>query len=218
MASPIDICNLALARIGRDETITSLTESSKAARKCQLFYDPCLAEVLARFPWAFAQRIQPLQLEPDAPMIPGYGLAYDKPADAVALTAIVPDAAVSDAASFFTGCCGPWNPEPYRRGVAYRQALADDGDRIVYLTNVPQAWAVYTAMIENTSMFPPLFVSMLADRLAMELAMPMTADPRWFQVAQRRYVDSGLDAAARELEQESAEPRRPLARSLQVRR
>ena len=29
-----------------------------------------------------------------------------------------------------------------------------------------------------------MIVSLIADRLAMELAMPMTADPRWFQVAQ----------------------------------
>lgn len=218
MASPIEICNLALGRIGRDETITSFTEQSKAARKCNRFYGQCLDEVLSRFPWAIAQRIQALApVASTIDLIPGYGYAYEKPADAIALHTIVPDGLVSDATSFFTGCCGPWNPRPYRHGLAYRQALSDDKLRVVYLTNVEHAWAVYTVRVSNTDLFPPLMVSMIVDRLAMELAMPMTADPRWFQVAQQRYAQASIDAASREMEQETPE-QRPVPRAILARR
>ena len=217
MASKIDISNLALGRTGRDETITSFTESSKAAQKCKQFYEQCQDEVLSKFPWAFAQRIQALASVPlTDTLIPGWGFAYEKPADAIALQAIVPNDYVQDAAAHFCGCDGPWNPNAYRNGVQYRQALSDDQQRVIYLTNVEQAWAVYTVRIINTEIFPPLLVSMIADRLSMELAMPMTADPRWFQVAQQRYVQSSIEAAGRELEQESPEIR-PVARSVRAR-
>lgn len=218
MAGPIDICNLALGRIGRDETITSFTEQSKAARKCAQFYPQCLDEVLAKYPWAFAQRIEALAPVPlDSDLIPGYGYGYQKPVDAIAIHAIIPDGYVGDATAFFTGCCGPWNPQPYRHGVQYRQALSADKLRVIYLTNVEGAWVVYTVRVENTELFPPMLVSMLADRLAMELAMPMTADPRWFQVAQQRYANTAIEAASRELEQETPE-RRSTARAVLARR
>lgn len=218
MASNIDIANLALGRIGRDETISSFTEASKAARKCAQFYDQCQDEILARFPWAFAQRIQALAPMPESDiLIPGWGFAYEKPVDAISLSAIVPEGYVGEAINFFACCSGPWNPQGYKRGVQYRQALSDDQTRIVYLTNVENAWAVYTIRVTNTDIFPPLLVSMIADRLAMELAMPMTADPRWFQYAQQRYTLSSMDASSRELEQESAE-QRPTPRAIVARR
>lgn len=218
MASKIDIANLSLGRIGRDETISSFDESSKAARKCKQFYDQCQNEVLARYPWAFAQRIQALAPMPlTDTLIPGWGFAYEQPADALGITAIVPNDYVGEAINFFACCDGPWNPQAYKRGVQYRKALSDDQTGIIYLTNVENAWAVYTVKVENTEIFPPLMVSMIADRLGMELAMPMTADPRWYQYMQQRYTLSSMDASSRELEQESKE-QRPTPRAVMARR
>ena len=53
MASEVQICNLALAKVG-DEQITSLTENSKAARLCNLVYEPMRDATLRAHPWNFA--------------------------------------------------------------------------------------------------------------------------------------------------------------------
>ena len=53
MASEVQLCNLALAKVG-NEQITSLTENSKAARLCNLVYEPMRDATLRAHPWNFA--------------------------------------------------------------------------------------------------------------------------------------------------------------------
>ena len=55
MASVVEICNIALTRIGQNEPIVSLTEQSKAAELCSLHYATCRDEVLRDFDWPFAE-------------------------------------------------------------------------------------------------------------------------------------------------------------------
>ena len=54
MASVINICNIALARIGNSRTINSLTEKTKEAYTCNLFYESMRDAVLADNDWNFA--------------------------------------------------------------------------------------------------------------------------------------------------------------------
>jgi hypothetical protein len=53
MASEVDICNMALNRIGED-SIIALTEDSKAARSCNLIYSDVRDSMLREHPWNFA--------------------------------------------------------------------------------------------------------------------------------------------------------------------
>lgn len=55
MATSVDICNYALARLG-DISITALNNSTKASRLCTLLYAQLRDEVLSVFPWSFATR------------------------------------------------------------------------------------------------------------------------------------------------------------------
>lgn len=55
MATSVDICNYALARLG-DISITALDNSTKASRLCTLLYAQLRDEVLSVFPWTFATR------------------------------------------------------------------------------------------------------------------------------------------------------------------
>lgn len=203
-----DICNIALGRIGVDRTIASLNEASKEARNCKRFYPLARDEVLEKHPWAFALRVKPLALLPTAPgLLPGFAYAYALPADAASVLEVVPAGMVDAAVGYYGAhdCCGPWNPgRGYR--YAFRRALSDDGTTPVLLSNLADAWAVYNARVENTAAYSTLFVSLVADRLAMELAMPMTVDPRWFQVCQQRYDRATIEAATRDLEQQAFGP------------
>lgn len=54
MPSIIDICNLALDKIGAEGTLVSLDDKIKEARLCKKHYDMSRASVLSQHPWKFA--------------------------------------------------------------------------------------------------------------------------------------------------------------------
>lgn len=85
-----DICNVALARVGQRQFITSLDPAVDAetfASLCAVLYPAVRNSLLARFPWAFALREQILQtasLGPTDPkVLPGYAHVYQDPSDII---------------------------------------------------------------------------------------------------------------------------------------
>jgi hypothetical protein len=203
----VDICNIALGRVGVDRTIASMSELSKEARNCQRFYALARDEVLEKVPWPFAVRVKALAPMPATNMLPGWSYQYAMPQDAAAVQEVVPAGEVTTAASYYADCCGPWNA-PRAGRYAFRRALSDDGTLPIILSNLPDAYAIYTSKVTNTAAFSTLMVSLIADRLAMELSMPLTTDPRWFQVAQQRYAVAFPDVASRQFEQQTDGPER----------
>lgn len=79
MASEVQICNLALAKIG-DEQITSLTDNSKSARLCNLVYEPFRDSVLRAHPWNFAIKRIALALSTETPAYE-YTAQFSLPSD-----------------------------------------------------------------------------------------------------------------------------------------
>lgn len=79
VSSKVQICNLALLRLGTNP-ITSLTEGNTAANACNLVYDHCRESLLRRHFWNFA--IENIQLAADstAPAFK-YANRYPLPAD-----------------------------------------------------------------------------------------------------------------------------------------
>ena len=59
MVSQVDICNLALRRIGAN-TISAIDESTKMAEHCNAFWAYCLDEVLEAYPWNFTKKSRTL--------------------------------------------------------------------------------------------------------------------------------------------------------------
>ena len=78
----IEICNIALARIGV-APIESMDEASEAARACNQYYDFVRRNVLRKYPWTFATRPVTLAQIDETP--PDYKFAYRYPSDALAL-------------------------------------------------------------------------------------------------------------------------------------
>jgi hypothetical protein len=56
MATQVNICNLALRRMG-EQPITLITDSTKRAEHCNAFWDYILDEVLEDYSWEFAKKI-----------------------------------------------------------------------------------------------------------------------------------------------------------------
>lgn len=80
MLTDIQICNLALQKIGHP-SILALTENSKAARECAKAYAPMRDKLLRSYEWNFARARVALPSNGDVTVPFGFTLAYRLPAD-----------------------------------------------------------------------------------------------------------------------------------------
>ena len=160
MYTDVDICNIALGRIGVDRTIASLDEASKEGRNCKRFYPLARDLVLEAQPWPFAIRAKALAPAVVAQLVPGWSYGYTLPADAASVIEVVPAGEVGAAVAYYADAIGPWNAIRRSR-YAFRRALSDDGTVPVVLANVVDAYAVYVSKVTNTAAFSTMMASLM---------------------------------------------------------
>lgn len=91
MASVVQICSLALTRLGH-KAIISLTDGSKGSGLASLHYEPTRDSVLRAHPWNFAIRRDAIAADSQAPAW-GYARAFQLPSDCLRLVQLErPDA------------------------------------------------------------------------------------------------------------------------------
>lgn len=156
MASPIDICNLALAHLGETPNLSSIDppEGSAHAESCARFYPIARDVALEDINWPFAMKRTVLAMYPDAPEIDTWQFAYALPADCLKAVAVL------------------------QPGTMDEEQNCDDfiiEGRILY-TNAPEATLRYTQKLTDTSRFSGKFVDALSWLLASYLAGPVCDD------------------------------------------
>lgn len=155
MATQVDICNMALAYLGNEATVTSLNppEGSAEAEHCARFYPIARNELLAVHPWSFAkrrERLARLAQEPEGQ--PGYHY-YPLPADCIQLIK-----AFSSASSEM-------------RTLSYTIETTEAGPVIV--AKYPDLWVTYISSKVRETEFSALFTNALVHKLAILLAGPL---------------------------------------------
>lgn len=169
MASVVQICNMALTRIGQSQLIASLEEQSLAAELCTLHYAEARDNVLRDFDWPFAEARVFLSDIGSPPV--NWAYRYRYPTDCLkARRLAIP---------------GNENPTSDER-TPYNVVYAVGGRAII--TNQEAAELVYTVRVEDTTYFDPMFVSALSWRLAAELAIGLQVRPENFNAAQQQYM------------------------------
>lgn len=88
MSLPLDIINLALARLG-ESPIQSAEEGSIPANVAKVMYDPARKAVLRDFLWNFSIRQSKLAKK-DEPLVKGLGNAFALPADCIRVVTLRP--------------------------------------------------------------------------------------------------------------------------------
>jgi hypothetical protein len=149
----IQICNLALARLG-DSRITALTDATAQAQFCTLFYTQTVEELQAEFDWQFCRK--QVNLTSGTAPLTGYSTQYALPADfirAIRLGNI-------DASENF----GTWEIVGTNLHTNLTSSVALD----------------YIANITTTTSFPAIFTELLSIKLAAVLAMPLTGSKDLF--------------------------------------
>ncbi len=146
MASQVEICNLALAKLGHMPFIANIGENSKAANLFSVFWEPVRDSLLREYLWKFARAratLAPLVTEPEF----DGGNYFQIPSDSLRIVS-------------------PSNTYKYGYGRWFVE-----GDKIVADTDAFQI--VYIKRVTDTSLFDPCFVQAMAAKLAYELAMPL---------------------------------------------
>lgn len=161
--SETEICNLALTRIGH-KLISSLAENTKAGELCNLHYARTRNSVLRAHPWNFAIKRATLALDGTTP---NHEFSYRHALPVDCLKVIRTDWEASGATGTaiygFPGMMGyAYDLAPYRIEGRY------------LLCNETVAKIEYIAQIEDVAQFDELFVDLLAQRLAAEIAVSLT--------------------------------------------
>lgn len=150
MASVVDICNLALAHLGDEASVASISppDGSVQAEHCARFYAIARDGALEAHDWAFARaRTTPAELTTDRD---GWAYKYSMPAACIIVRRAMPEGA------------------------------ADDHDGVDFIvegsfvySNEPVHELVFTQRITDTTKFSPLFVICFSWLLASFLAGPV---------------------------------------------
>lgn len=194
--SSVDICNIALSRIGNSGKIASFTEQSKEASICKLHYQYCLDWLLESFPWGFAKKTIVLaQLAEDAPE--GWTYIYQYPSDCVKARAVVD----SGGERYAIRAAYLYDDDPeriHRSSVRYpfEIRLRGDGNARCIVTDLEAARLLYTARVSDTTLFPAQFSSLLATKVAGEIATGLLADANIVKVMEQRFVQQWREATA----------------------
>jgi hypothetical protein len=138
MASVVDICNIALQKLGASR-IVSLTQDTENARECNLLYEQARDAELRAHPWNFA--IKRAQLASSTAPVHGPTSAYPLPSDCLRLLPQDPCRAFDDL---------DWQIEG-------RSIVTDDTGALDIR---------YIYRVTDPNLFDALFVELMACRLA----------------------------------------------------
>lgn len=147
-SSEIQICNLAISRVG-DELITSFDDGTTASDLCALHYEPARDAVLEDHLWSFALERASLARLTDAP-VNKYAYKYQLPPDHIRTI-------ITDLDEYSI----PWTRE---------------GNTI--LTDEEAVYLVYIKQVTDVTQFSALFVQALSLFIASRIAYPITNKSR----------------------------------------
>jgi hypothetical protein len=171
MSSKVSIANRALAKLG-DDRILLLTDDVKSARTLNQMFDEVRDAELRRHRWKFAIKRASLPALSEAPAW-GYERQFPLPSDYLAMVQI---------------------GETYiRPGMGGTASSSIEGG-VILTSAVAPLKVRYVARIENTGLFDPLFVEMLACRLAMEACETLTQSETKFSRCAQQYKDALIEA------------------------
>lgn len=170
MASVVDICNLALARIGDAATVSSIDppEGSVQAEHCARFYPIVRDALLEMHAWHFARgRLRLAALDVDTW---NWSYAYAAPSNALRVLKLLAETAGSEA-----------------EGEEFERAVGAEGGAPLIYSDLENATALCTLFVTDSTRFSPLFVDVIGWLLASALAGPVVKGDAGAATALRCY-------------------------------
>lgn len=150
----IQICNLALARLG-DARITALSDATAQAQYCSLFYAQTVEELQTEFDWQFCRKLASLTADATPPAF-GYARRFAVPSDFLRLIRLN---GIDEDENF-----SKW----------------EIVDGFIHTDLAAPAQIEYIAHVTTAAKFPAVFVEIFSAKLAANLALPLTGSKELF--------------------------------------
>ncbi len=154
--SDVEVANFALGHLGVANLVTTMLQRSPEARACKRFYTRARDTVQSRYPWKNGLKLVALALLPDNDWATEFLYAYRLPADCKWFRRI----------SLGTDNVSP--PPPFR--------IVSDDDGEIVLTNVVDAVAEYSVLVEDPSKWTDEQVNATSYKLAALMARTFDED------------------------------------------
>lgn len=160
--SPVDICNLALARLGDMANVISIDppEGSSQAQHCAMFYPIARDSMLESHNWSFTINTDELALV--AENVNGWSFAYARPSECMRVIEVIQNNAQSQPSTIYSNTINTSKKENY----ACESYL---GSPVIY-TNIDTAMLRYIKRETDTNKYSVLFCDALSWLLASHLA------------------------------------------------
>lgn len=156
MASVVDICNLALSRLGQ-KSISSIDEAG-IAEKCKLEFNPTKESIIRDYQWSFSTKIE--SLAPiDGEKFFGWDYVYAYPKNCLRVWRIFNEATY-----------GLSEPIPFR------VIASNVSSKKLILCNLQTAYVEYAANTNDTTIFDASFVDAFSWKLGANLAKSLTGN------------------------------------------
>lgn len=207
MATQVQICNLALGRVGKTIPIGSIGEQSVEAMVLSQLWDIGRQFVLREFAWPFAKRRTQLALTTLTASNWNYIYAY--PSDCLYADELVVPGGIfmsplADTVNIPGYLFNPAAPNAAQR-IPFQIASDPTLGRILYC-NINPAELSYVADIIDPTQFDPVFASALAFWLASELALSIVNNPQLGERMRNAYYGEISAASARALSEATEYP------------
>jgi hypothetical protein len=175
MSSEVDLCNLALARLGDDASVSSINppDQSAQASHCARFYPIARDSMLEMHTWGFSTKRA--VLSQIANPTTEWAYCYAAPSDMLNILAVLDSASTDDygvssiSPQTVIGTINTGNSVYTPQTFSMETINGVD----VILTNQPNATVRYTGYVTDTTKFSPLFADALSWLLASHLAGPV---------------------------------------------
>jgi len=181
--SETQIANLALTRLGHYELSSLATDQTKEGRVMRAHYEPTRDLLLRAHPWNWAIARATLAASSTAPNHE-YTYAYPLPDDFLKMVNTYNEIGV---VTYFDAQVGQYiAPDQYRIEIV-------GGQRCI-VTDESTCSIEYVSKVTDVAQFDPLFVDLLAQRLACEVCYPITQNSalneRLWQIFEMKWRDA----------------------------
>lgn len=211
MADLVTIFNLALGHVGEGTVVSDPDEQTTVARVCRRSWEQARDAVLAEHPWHFARRLVTLVAATDVPDTWPYG--YILPPDVLTILAVNPTWIggwtndptywwVDSTGAIYSGSTAASAMLPSVRWQLGGATDADGLETQLVLSETTLGSITYTRRVENTQIYPPLFVDAVSYRLAFDICIPLSRSSEirtlmWSLYQQRLQQAAVMDARQR---------------------
>ncbi len=190
MTDKTTICNMALGRIRHSLRVTNIaTDTSETGKQLNIYFNASRNAVLEACDWGFARTFEALALSTRTPMA-GWTYEYQYPTKCIRALRVTDESGGRLACtSIYDSDYNDYTGSALRKVPFQRMSRPEDATQVI-VTDLPDAYLLYTQAIEDTERWPATFVDAFAWLLGANVGPALKSDAKITGFAMEMYLKS----------------------------